>query len=153
RELAQLPVPTSRPPEGLLEQILHGPDPGRLIRPPFRLRANPDATREYARQKLALAFALAASLVVFAVGWWAWPPAPVPTGPTAAQLAYHDLRVKELRQARTPDEEVTGLIDLAGKLLDQTQKRQDEASHRTWMADHFDCWSEDLLKVVERKAL
>src|SRR5207253_107670 len=69
QDIPRLPVPPSRPPAAFLEQLLNGPSPGKLISPPFLLRPDPDAVRAGGRQKLALAFALAASLVVFVLGW------------------------------------------------------------------------------------
>ncbi len=157
RELAQLPVPPSRPPDRLLEQVLHGPDPAKVIRPPFRLRPNPDAAREQARQKLALAFALAASLMVFAIGWWAWPPTPPPfvkTQPASTSdhlLAWKTLRDQHLKGARTPAEKVTGLVTLADKLLKRTRNRQDTTEHRVQMANFFKFLGDDLVEEIEVK--
>jgi hypothetical protein len=141
-----------------MERVLNGPGPGQVIRPPFRLRANPDAARENARQKLALAFALAASLMVFAVGWWAWPTTPetplrhvVRVKLTPAQLAWNRLRDRHLNKALTLDQKVTGLVDLADKLLVETRGQQGDASHRAQIADHFRFLGDDLVQVVESK--
>lgn len=73
--------------------------------------------KEGGRQKVALAFALAAGLAIFALGWWAWPRVqdglPTPARPVAHKPD-RDAQVRDrLAQARTPAEQVSRLNDLA----------------------------------------
>jgi hypothetical protein len=81
---------------------------------PVRLRPRPGpGVREGGRQKLAVAFALAAALAVFAVGWWAWPHSrPNETG--AARLADQRTRAMQLADAH---DRVRRLADLTDQAL------------------------------------
>jgi hypothetical protein len=77
---------------------------------------NRTTPKERGLQKLALAFALTAALVVFAVGYWAWPqpgsgrPAPDPLAERRAQ------RDQRLAAVQTPRERVELLVALAEDL-------------------------------------
>ena len=75
---------------------------------------NPHPAKERGLQKLAVSLALAASLALFALGWWAWPhrssTQPQPPDPIVARQQDRDQR---LAQARTPRERVQVLAELA----------------------------------------
>src|SRR5262245_11527045 len=74
QSLPLLPVPPPSGPAATLQLVLRAPFepslpvPIQAPRPP-----SPWGPRTVGRQKVAVAFALAAALAVFAVGWWAWP--------------------------------------------------------------------------------
>ncbi len=144
QDLPRLAVPPSRPPVQLLEQILRAPAGKQIVIPPASLHANPDATRAGGRQKLALAFALAAALAVFAVGWWAWPrldfPAQRPTR-TDPYLAALDNKLKD---ARTPQERVVRLADLADDFMKEARDSRDDVRHLNELAGRFDRLGGDL---------
>jgi len=75
--LPQLPVPPSVAGSRLVRQILETPSgselPAPTLRPQLRLVLPPAArARQRRQQKVALAFALSAAMLFFAVCWWAW---------------------------------------------------------------------------------
>jgi hypothetical protein len=76
-----------------------------------------DSMRERGLRKLAAALALAASLLVFAAVWWAWPhhrvDQRVTLNPLAARQAERD---RLLAAAHTPSERVQVLVELADRL-------------------------------------
>jgi hypothetical protein len=112
RLLPHLPVPppSAEKRAALIRQILHGEAP------PPRPRAR---VREVGRQKVALAFALAATLAVFAVGWWAWSHQPNPATPETLIASYCARRDGLLREEHTPRERVLGLAALADDVVAQ----------------------------------
>src|SRR5262249_50329532 len=73
-----LPVPPSTAKAELLQRIL-GTMPGDAVRPAIAEPPNPwrssvaPGPKEIGLRKLSVAFALAASLLIFALVWWAWP--------------------------------------------------------------------------------
>jgi hypothetical protein len=143
QDIPRLPVPPSEPPASFLEQLRHGPSPGKLISPPFRLRPNPDAVREGGRQKVALAFALAASLVVFALGWWAWPRQNEPRT-TQVVVNYQERLSRQLVAARNPRERVAGMADLAEELLRDAREQQARPGRVAELAFQFELLGRDL---------
>jgi hypothetical protein len=114
RQLPRLPVPPSAAKGRVIRQILTAP------LAPQRSPSAPSA-RDRGLQKLSLAFALAAALALFTVGWWAWQfegqgPAPArrPAGdPLLASLLQRDLRLAVAGSAR---QRVETLADLADDL-------------------------------------
>lgn len=112
RQIPQLPVPPSSVPPAflrtLLDDVADTPAPVRL---PLRPSLPGAQVKERALKKLALAIALAAALLVFAVGWWAWPHhGPGPVGPVVAETDYtlpHRANLdRRLREAHTPADRV-----------------------------------------------
>jgi hypothetical protein len=110
RDVRRLPSPSCPPPPALFARVLERPEGG-LVSPPEPWR-NPDAAREGGRQKVALAFAMAASLAVFAVAWWAWQPAQTTPG-SPLRRAYARTIEGRLHDAAGPRDRVERLTKLA----------------------------------------
>jgi hypothetical protein len=144
QDIPRLRVPAPRPPAKLIDQVLNGPAPGQLISLPFRLRTNPDAVREGGRQKLALAFALAASLLVFALGWWAWPGPDVPRLSSPVRERYHRQVSVHLATARTPQEKVLRMAELADTFMKDVPGHRADPDRLTELAIHFEYLGRDL---------
>jgi hypothetical protein len=122
RALGGLPVPSSvAAKERTMRQILSEP----LVRQPVL----PDQhhggqLKDRGLRKMAVAFALAASLLIFALGWWSWPHdnhragqevahTPDPLGPRIKN------RADRLAKASTPRERVEVLAELTQDLQDE----------------------------------
>jgi hypothetical protein len=108
--------------------------------------------RQSARHaKLALAFSLAASLTLFTLGYWAWPP-PASSPPTSfAQRNYVTLRDERLRQATLPAQRMAALAHLANELLDEARQLGRYPDRLETLADHFDrLLREDLLREARQ---
>jgi hypothetical protein len=136
QNIPRLPVPVSRPPTGLLEQVLCAP---KLVKPPTHL-APPADPREAGRQKLALSFALAAALAVFALCWWAWPHKSHPPD-SPIRLAYVQELNRKLQSAREPRQCVERLAELAEEKLanvEQADPAQLDVliKHIDWLMRH-----------------
>jgi hypothetical protein len=117
QRIGELPVPPSDARAAFVLRFLAGDEAFRpSLRPSPALRL-----KESGRLKAALAFALAAGLVVFALSWWAWPQTePVAVsdghGPTArppSRLALLEIRIAS---ARTPGERVRLLTTVVEEL-------------------------------------
>jgi hypothetical protein len=143
RDLPLLRVPDCPPPAALLELVLHGPGDGALVRPrgPRLSDVDPKAA---GRQKVALAFALAASLLVFAVGWWAWPAPESPPQKSQARLEYEKLltKNKKLAPGFAPRQGVEGLTEVAEGMFADVRKASPEKLDR--LAQQFDYLAQDL---------
>jgi hypothetical protein len=125
RQFALVPVPPSTALPSFLHRFLEEeiPAPGELAGglPALTIRRFPShpPARERGLQKLSLAVALVAALLLFVISWWALPPQPdgsrppARTDPLAARQAQRDQR---LASARSPRERVEILSDLADKL-------------------------------------
>lgn len=110
RQLPSIPVEVPPVPAALFEALEPA---GPLVRP--FLPSRPDR-REGGRRKVALASALAAALLLFAIGWWAWPH--LQSDPAAPSLAgYAARRDAHLAKALTAPQRVQALGALAGELL------------------------------------
>ena len=150
QDLPRLPVPPSRPPAHFLEQLRHGPRSGPLISSPCRVRPNPDAIREGGRQKVALAFALAASLAVFALGWWAWPRHHQTEQSSLAARSYQNNLDRHLATARTPRERVARMADLADHFFKTARDSRTNADRLDELAVHFELLGRDLSSSARR---
>src|SRR4051794_32252883 len=75
QQLPLLPVPPSTGREAFVARVRAGEVPvaGRSGVLPLWLQRSRPPLKERGLKKLALAFALAAALSAFALGWWAWP--------------------------------------------------------------------------------
>jgi len=166
RQIPRLPVPPSQGKDRVLQAVRRPAEPSRTEAPIATLR--PTAWRpslqERARQKLALAFALAASLLVFALCFWAWPRHPdAPTGqPRDAYLTKLQQERDELLAAnRTPRERVQLLAAMAKRLWLEARLLAHSDQDRLASLAHFysDLVERDLLTQArevpakERKAV
>jgi len=125
QQIPLVPVPETNALAGFLQRFHEEPVPlpsgaaGHGL-PGLTIRRFPDQppVRERGLQKLSMALALVAALVLFTVGWWALPHQdssrpPSRPDPLAARQAQRDQR---LAAAHTPRERVELLADLADKL-------------------------------------
>jgi hypothetical protein len=122
RQIPSLEVPPSTAKARTIRRLLESPPAPSPPPPPSRVVArvglpgeqNRQTPKERGLQKMAVAFALAAGLAAFALGYWAWPqPGPGQPDPLAARKMERDRRLAE---ARTPRERVEVLAGLAEQL-------------------------------------
>jgi hypothetical protein len=152
RQIPRLLVPPSTAKAELLHRIL-GPADGAAPRPvlgelpaplPAPLAPGP---KERGLRKMSVAFALAASLLVFALGWWAWPHHVTPSGPQITQQQRDAKKLEELLAkvllSETPQERVLRLADLAEQV-------QGEAREMVDNADRLDHWTRFYAQVVSQ---
>jgi hypothetical protein len=135
RLLPLLPVPASAARGELVQRVLSGPlpppaepAPGPPVPPLLSRPSLPTAPpKERGLRKLALAFALAAALGAFAVGWWAWPheaPGLLPAlDPVALQ---REERGRLLREAGAPREQVKLLTQMVRDLHAEVREHADD---------------------------
>lgn len=145
--LSALPVPACPVPMDLLAQI-RTPS----VRFPGGIRpAGHPRDLQGGRQKLALAFSLAASLAIFAVGWWAWPRLQ-PDRPIAAVAdTYQKQRDAKIARASTPAERAGALADLADDWLAEARLMPHDPARLAVLAGHFDrLVHEDLMHYVRQ---
>jgi hypothetical protein len=123
RQITELPVPASEGRASFVLRFLAGDEAFRPLHPSPGLRH-----KENGRLKAAVAFALAAGLAAFALGWWAWPQAePVAVNDKGGPIAVSRFpdRPAQLRSlletARTPAEKVRRLTALAEQLQEEAR--------------------------------
>ncbi len=124
-----LPVPPSSRRDQFLQQVRQGtllPQP--TVTPSeLWLGSHRPPPKERGLQKLAVSLALAASLAVFALGWWAWPHRATDK-PPADPIVVRKIHLRQrLDQVRTPREGVEVLTDLARDLHREAR----ELAHRS----------------------
>jgi hypothetical protein len=152
RQLPLVSVPACPPPPALLARILSD-SPARKPRPPL-VRAplpfnDPRRVREGGRQKLALAFSLAATLALFTLAWWAWSPRPMEAPATARNTSPYDLIVRTIRQAPTPRDRVRRLADEADKIFAEARENGDDPRRVARLAGYFGrLVNEELVQVA-----
>jgi hypothetical protein len=157
RQIPQLHVPTCPPPVALMDRILQSA-PVPLVRRPAPPSSDTRRIREGGRQKLALAFSLAATLALFTFAWWAWPPRP-PT--SAAHTDPYVARVNErLQRAQTPRDRVVVLTDLAEEFVAEARKHVADPQRLARLAHDFDRLVQDdllaharTIPIAERAAI
>ena len=133
QHLPVLPVPACPVPSSLLAQIR---SPGtRLASHPLP-SAHP-RNLQGGRQKLALAFSLAASLAIFAVGWWAWPHVQ-PDRPRPAVASYQSRLDSKLAGASKPSARAGALADLADDFLAEARQKPNDPARVAVLAGYFD---------------
>jgi hypothetical protein len=139
RALPEVPVPPSHGPGELLRQLLE--PQGHPVRP------SSARLREWGRQKVALAFALAASLLVFALGFWVWPHHADSEFRPDSYLAR---RNQYLGQAHTHGDRVVVLANFADDLLRQARTLEDEARLKEVEQSFIRLVRRDLLDYARR---
>jgi len=124
QQIPLLPVPASTRRDGFLQQIRQGnvlPEP--TVSPSELWLGSHRPTKERGLLKLAMSLALAASLLLFALGWWVWPHSTNnhvrPADPLVVRQQDRDHR---LAKAQTPRERVQVLADLAKGLHDEARQ-------------------------------
>jgi hypothetical protein len=125
QQLPKLPVPPSETKQAFLQRLVAEPARTEQVTPvvPQLVRYNPrvPSRKERGLQKMALAFAMAAAMLLFAVGWWALHrPAPVRAGSSEEARALADdlnnrLAYRMLRSG-TPRQGVENMAELADEL-------------------------------------
>ncbi|MGH7224139.1 MAG: hypothetical protein ACRELF_12990, partial [Gemmataceae bacterium] len=144
RQIPLLPIPLSTAKEVFLQRLT-GTYGGEAAHPTiadpatlWRSTMTP-GRKERAFRKVSLAFALAASLLVFSLAWWSWPhdhhPAPdiakrrhnhVPAADIAKkEQAWLEERLSKSLHADTPKERVLRLTQLAEEVHGEAGKLQD----------------------------
>jgi hypothetical protein len=124
RHIPLLPVPPS-PAKALLLQRLRADAARPTAADPLHLwhSARAPGAKERGLRKVAVAFALAASLLVFALTWWAWPHNPVPSVDTAQreQVRLEERLTTSLR-GETAKERVLSLAALAEQVHGEARR-------------------------------
>jgi hypothetical protein len=142
QQLPLLPVPPSTRRERLVQQILQsspatpasptGVDPRRSLQ--LSGRSSSGSLKERGLQKLALAFALAAALACFAIGWWAWPHQPeVPVDPFQQRVQQLDWRLAN----KKPLDRIQILADVADQLHDEAQANVNDPERMALVAQFY----------------
>ena len=136
RQIALLPIPPSTARHSFLQRLTGTSscatgrqaiaDPATLWRSPLV-----PGPKERALRKVSLAFALAASLLVFALAWWSWPhehiAAPQIDQQEQIRLAQLKDRLHEGLHAHTPKERVLRLAKLADEVHGEALKLGDNS--------------------------
>lgn len=143
RQVPLVLVPPSTTKDEFLQRI-RGESAARTIADPatlsrYRLASGP---KERALRKVSLAFALAASLLVFALGWWSWPHTP-PSLPDLArqEQARLEQRLSDSLRSDTPKERVLRLAQLAEELHGEARTLVDHS-------ERLDEWSRFYARIV-----
>ncbi len=135
RLLPLLPVPASAARGELVQRVLSGPLPPPAepapTPPVLPLLSRPSLPtappKERGLRKLAVAFAMAAALGVFAVGWWLWPHEAPGLLPALDPVALHRAeRVRLLREAGVPREQVRVLARMVRELHAEVREHHDD---------------------------
>jgi len=147
RLIPQLPVPPSSAKAELLGRLL-GTPPAQAVRPPAI--AQPPAVwqsaltpgpKERGLRKLSLALTLAATLLVFALAWWAWPhnhgPAPSQHPRPDPMVQKFEERLAGILRADTPRDRILQLADLAKEVHGEANRAKDNAEKLDWWARFY----------------
>ena len=163
RHIPLVPVPPSTAKEEFIGRILGtipnaAPQPAVLEHSPIAERPavwrSPlvPGPKERGRQKLSLAFSLAATLLLFALVWWAWPhtpPAPpFALHPTPQQLDQKKLedRLAKVLHVETAQERLVKLADLAEEVHGEAREMVDNA-------ERLDQWARFYVRVVSENLM
>lgn len=153
RDIRHLPVPHSTAKEQLLQRLLGTVSPRPPIADPATLWRTSLAPgpKERGFRKLAVAFALAASLLVFAFAWWSWPHNPhtqsdlVQQEQNRFQARLEERLTKNLRR-QTPKERVLGLAKLAEEV-------HGEARGLVNNSERLEQWAQFYVRIVGEQLL
>lgn len=155
RQIPLLPVPPSTAKAELLGRIL-GPSASPAPRPlvgeppsPWRSTLAP-GPKERGLRKVSVAFALAATLLIFALGWWAWPHN-TSTPHVTITREQRDAKKLEERLAKvflveTPRERVLRLTELAEEIHGEAKDMVDNT-------ERLDQWARFYARIVSEHLL
>ena len=145
RQIPLLPVPPSTRRAELLQRIL-GPVPGDVAHLPIAEPPNhwrhtlAPGPKERGLRKLSVAFALAASLLIFALAWWSWPHDNTTSSQGGARLAEQDKLEQRLRKvllAEKPQDRILQLAGLAEEVHDEARGLVDNTEKLNQWADFY----------------
>lgn len=137
RQISELGVPDCPLPATLLERIAEPVPAPPLVRTPLQPSADLRSVREVGRQKLALAFALAMTLALFALAWWAWPPRSETPAPPVVSSPWRK-RIDEVRRStQAASQRVTALANLADEFLDDARGLGEDPAQLEILAREF----------------
>jgi hypothetical protein len=149
RDLRLLPVPPSTAKEQWLQRFLGT----RSERPPIAdpalvwRNAQLAGPKERGLRKLALAFALAASLLVFALAWWSWPHPERPQPEIAQQeQARLEERLANSLRRQTPKERCLRLAQLAEEV-------HGEARGLVNNSERLEQWAKFYVRIIGEQLL
>ncbi|HEY7307758.1 MAG TPA: hypothetical protein VH643_00220 [Gemmataceae bacterium] len=152
RQIPLLPVPPSTAKAELLRRLL-GPAPADVARPALAelprdwRSALAPGPKERGLRKLSIAFALAASLLIFALAWWSWPHdktvPPAVSAQRAADQDKLDRRLHKVLLTEKPRERILQVAGLLEELLDEATKMVDDA-------ERVDQWARFCVRVVSK---
>ena len=157
RNIRLVPVPPSTTRAELLQRIL-GSRSGSTMRPPIAdpatlWRTSPaHGPKERGLRKVAVAFALAASLLVFALAWWSWPhdPHAKPTLVRREQARLEE-RLSDSLHRDTPKERVLRLAKLAEEVHSEARALVDNSERlKQWAEFYTRVVGEHLLEQARR---
>jgi hypothetical protein len=139
RQIPKLPLPECAPPSKLLDRIQQSA-PTPLVRLAPLPSTQTERVREFGRQKLALACSLAATLALFTLAWWAWPPQPRvnPVGIGVANDPYTVLRDRMFKDAHTPKDRLHAVVQGAEDFLEDAKQRGDDPRRVEQVAIYFE---------------
>jgi hypothetical protein len=155
RQIPLLPVPPSTAKVELLQRIVGPATPIDSMRPltaersVLRWSTLAPGPKERGLRKVSVAFALAAALLVFALGWWSWPHNPVPSSLIAKKDVEQkklDDRLARVLHAGTPQERLFKLTDLAENIHGEARAMVDNA-------EKLDQWARFYSRVVSQHLL
>jgi hypothetical protein len=141
RQVRQLPLPPSTAKEQFLERMK---EEGGRMNKAILIPIHPSAfllhpfKKERGLRKLSVAFALAASLLIFALAWWMWPHKPV-TSPDLVQIEQAKLeqRLSKSLRVDTAKERVLRLTKLAEEVHGEARAFADQSEKLEQWARFF----------------
>ncbi len=157
RQIPLLPVPPSTAKAELLQRILDT-GPRETVRSAVAERPTlprsplAPGPKERALRKLSVAFALAAALLVFALGWSVWPHNPG-TAPLPPSLTLQQLDQKKLDERLASAMRVDKPQDRLLKLADLAENVHGEANAMADNVEKLDQWARFYARVVSENLM
>lgn len=155
QQIPLLPVPPSTRRAELLQRIL-GPVPGDMARPPIAEPPNhwrhtlAPGPKERGLRKLSVAFALAASLLIFALAWWSWPHDRTDPDPIVIKRTEDsdrlEQRLRKVLLVEKPQDRILRLAGLAKEVHDEARGLVDDT-------DKLSLWAEFYSRLVGKELL
>jgi hypothetical protein len=146
QQIAKLPVPPSEAKQAFLQRLVAEPVRAEKLAPavPQLVRYTPPgpSRKERGLQKMAVAFALAAAMLLFAVGWWAWQ-RPAPDNLVSSEVARaldNDLNNRladRLARSGTPQLGVKNMAELAEELRQEIVVHAEDAEQLAILARFY----------------